>query len=120
NAAAVPQRRQRIPAERKIMPAAGYPGIVHGHGVGAGIVCAHRARTNWADPEQPSNGSAGDYRRSRWGNEVQDEEAAGGSAAGRGAAELVARERYFRGSHAADEFAQAAGFQGGTLRASAR
>ncbi len=65
-------------------------------------------------------GPALDYRGGRGHYAVQDEEAAGGAAAGVGAAEPCAGERHLRRSHQADDDAEAAGGEGRALRADSR
>ena len=55
HAAAVSLRRQRVPAEWQAVPPARHPGNVHGHGPGAGILCADRAGTHRADSDQQAH-----------------------------------------------------------------
>ena len=111
----VPLRGKRIPDRRACRPAARHTGHLHGHRPGAGKLRHHRAGAHRADSELQAAGPARSDRRSGRNHQVQDAEAPGRGQAGRRQAESGARVRHSGGSHAAGEFAQAAGIQGQAL-----
>src|SRR5208283_3379741 len=109
HASAVSLGRQRISAEWQTVPAARYSGTLHGDGAWTGDLCPDRTGAHRTNSQQQAYGSAGHSGRGGGNHQVQDQEAAGGSAAGGCQAEPCAGERYFRRSDAADEFFEAAG-----------
>ena len=111
-AAALPHRRERVPAERQALPAARHSGHLHGHGPGAGELRDHRPGADRAAAQLQAARPAGDHRGGGGDYALQDQEAAGRAAPGERQAESGARGRHLRGSHAADEQPEAAGVQG--------
>jgi hypothetical protein len=65
--AALPHRRERVPAERQAVPAARHSGHLHGHRPGAGELRDHRARSGSGSCSAPSRTTGGPSSKKRRG-----------------------------------------------------